>query len=51
MQGAEVVTVDEFKWLGSDIQSKGLCTREVWKTVQAGWSRWRRVSGVICEWF
>lgn len=27
----------------------GVGTNEVKKTAQAGWSEWRRVSGVICK--
>lgn len=33
MQGAKVVKVDEFKYLGSTIQSKRQCTREMKKRV------------------
>ncbi|XP_051780741.1 uncharacterized protein LOC127527129 [Erpetoichthys calabaricus] len=49
MQGIELVKVDEFKYLGSTVQSNGDVGREVKKRVQAGWSEWRRVSGVICD--
>ncbi|KAI5617633.1 hypothetical protein C0J50_22801 [Silurus asotus] len=45
----EVVRVNEFKYLGSTVQSNGECVREVKKRVQAGWSGWRRVTGVICD--
>ena len=31
------------------MQESGGCEREVKKRVQAGWNRWRRVSGVICD--
>ena len=41
--------VKEFKYLGSKVQESGDCEREVKKRVQAGWNRWRRVSGVICD--
>ena len=49
MQGVEVSKVDEFKYLGSTIQSNGECSREVKRRVQAGWNGWRRVTGVICD--
>ena len=49
LQGVEVVKVDGFKYLGSTVQSNGECGREVKKRVQAGWSGWRRVAGVICD--
>ena len=45
MQGEEVAKVEDFKYLGSTVQSNG----EVKKRVQAGWNGWRRMSGVICD--
>ncbi|KAI5628101.1 hypothetical protein C0J50_8339 [Silurus asotus] len=33
----------------STVQSNGECVREVKKRVQAGWSGWRRVTGVVCD--
>ena len=47
MQGEEVAKVEDFKYLGSTVQSNGECGREVKKRVQAGWNGWRRMSGVI----
>ena len=44
-----MLRVKEFKYLGSTVQESGGCEREVKKRVQAGWNRWRRVSGVICN--
>ncbi|KAF7711788.1 hypothetical protein HF521_000799, partial [Silurus meridionalis] len=44
-----VEKVEEFRYLGSTAQSNGECVREVKKRVQAGWSGWRRVTGVICD--
>ena len=49
MQGEEVAKVEDFKYLGSTVQSNGKCGREVKKRVQAGWNGWRRMSGVICD--
>ena len=49
LQGEEVVKVEDFKYLGSTVQSNGECRREVKKRVQAGWNGWRRMSGVICD--
>ena len=49
MQGEEVGKVEDFKYLGSSVQSNGVCGREVKKRVQAGWNGWRRMSGVICD--
>ena len=41
--------MDDFKCLGSTVQSNGECGREVKKRIQAGWNGWRRMSGVICD--
>ena len=41
--------VDDFKYLGSTVQSNGECGSEVKKRVQAGWNGWSRMSGVICN--
>ena len=49
MQGEEVAKVDDFKYLGSTVQSNGERGREVKKREQAGWNGWRRMSGVICD--
>ena len=49
MKGEEVAKVEDFKYMGSTVQSNGECGREVNKRVQAGWNGWRRISGVICD--
>ncbi|KAK3569322.1 hypothetical protein QTP86_026824, partial [Hemibagrus guttatus] len=49
LQGEEVKKVQEFKYLGSTVQSNGECAKEVKKRVQAGWNGWRKVSGVVCD--
>ncbi|XP_051788839.1 uncharacterized protein LOC127529415 [Erpetoichthys calabaricus] len=49
MQGVELAKVNEFKYLGSTVQSNGDCGREKKKRVQAEWNGWRRVTGVICD--
>lgn len=43
MQGAEVVKVDDYTYLGSTVQSNGEGRREVKKRVQVEWSGWRRL--------
>ena len=48
MQGEEVAKVEDFKYLGSIVQS-GECGREMKKRVHAGWNGWSRMSGVICD--
>ncbi|KAK3553592.1 hypothetical protein QTP70_005764 [Hemibagrus guttatus] len=49
LRGEEMKKVQEFKYLGSTVQSNGECEKEVKKRVQAGWNGWRKVSGVLCE--
>ncbi|KAK3533083.1 hypothetical protein QTP70_006785 [Hemibagrus guttatus] len=49
LQGEEVKKVQEFKYLGSTVQSNGECGKEVKKRVQTGWNGWRKVSGVLCD--
>ncbi|KAK3539909.1 hypothetical protein QTP70_019554 [Hemibagrus guttatus] len=49
LQGEDVKKVQEFKYLGSTVQSNGECGKEVKKRVQAGWNGWRKVSGVLCD--
>ena len=42
MQREEVVKVEDFKYLGSTVQSNGECGREVAKRVHAGWNGWKK---------
>ena len=49
MKDTKVPRVKEFKYLGSTVQESVSCEREVRKRVQAGWNRWRKVLGVICD--
>lgn len=50
MNSSEQKYIDEFKCLGSTNQSNQQWKREVKRKVQAVWSRWRWVSGWICDW-
>ena len=49
MEDTKVPRVKEFKYLGSTVQERGSCEREIKKRVQAGWNGWRRVSVVIYD--
>ena len=49
MKGREINKVNEFKYLGSGINSEGGYNTEVKKRIQAGWNGWRKVSGVLCD--
>ena len=39
----------DFKYLGSTIQADRDSTKEDGKRIQAGWSSWRKVTGVLCD--
>ena len=43
LQGGELVKVQEFKYLGTTVQSSRDCRREVKNRGQAGWNSWRKV--------
>ena len=49
LEKEEVKRVDDFKYLGSTVNSSGSCGSEVKRRVQAGWCGWRKVSGVLCD--
>ena len=49
MQGEDLAKVEEFKYLGSTVQSNGEYGREMKYRIQAGWNGWRKVSGVLCD--
>ena len=49
MDDTKVLRVNEFKYFGSTVLENGSCEREVMNRVQAGWSVWRKVSGVTCN--
>ena len=41
--------VNEFRYLGSTLDSAGEMDKEIKHRVQAGWNNWRKVTGVICD--
>ena len=49
MQGHKLSQVEEFKYLGSIVQQSGDADREVTKRIQAGWTGWRKITGVLCD--
>ena len=49
MEDTKVPRVKELKYLGSMVQKSGSCESGVKRRVQAGWNRYRKVSGVICD--
>ena len=49
LQSTDVPETNEFKYLGSTIQSNGESGREIKKRIQAGWHSWRRMSSLLCD--
>ncbi|XP_063875044.1 uncharacterized protein LOC135108200 [Scylla paramamosain] len=49
LQDVQMTKADEFRYLGSTVQSNGDCGREVKKKVQAGWNGWRKTAAVTCD--
>ena len=49
MEGTEINKVNEFKYLGSGVNSEEGCSTEVKKRIQAGWNGWRKVIGALCD--
>ena len=49
IQEEDVPRSKEFKYLGSTIQDDGGSDKEVERRIQAGWSSWHKVTGVLCD--
>ena len=41
--------VTKFRYLGSIVQSDGEINDDIMHRIQAGWLKWRKASGVICD--
>jgi len=39
----------KFKYLGTTIQQEGGCRREVELRISKAWTKWRELSGVLCD--
>ena len=49
LNGEELKNVDNFKYLGSVIDKDGTIDRDVDLRVQAAWSSWRKLTGVLYD--
>ena len=49
LQGKIVKRTEKFKYLGSFVEETSELQVEVNSRIQAGWSNWKRVSGVLCD--
>ncbi|XP_063616952.1 uncharacterized protein LOC134790099 [Cydia splendana] len=43
------VTTDKFKYLGSVLHESGIIDHDIRARISAAWSKWREVTGVICD--
>ncbi|KAM3235512.1 hypothetical protein P3L10_015549 [Capsicum annuum] len=49
LEAQEVCKRDNFKYLGSVIQSNGEIDKDVSHRIGAGWMKWKLASGVLCD--
>ena len=49
LNGEELKNVDHFKYLGSVIDKDGTINKDVDLRVQAAWSSWRKLTGVLYD--
>ncbi|XP_047471559.1 uncharacterized protein LOC125026998 [Penaeus chinensis] len=49
LQDSQLPVTDNFKYLGSTIQSGGGTKVEVTRRIQCGWNNWKKMSGVLCD--
>ena len=49
LQSIQLNKVDHFKYLGVTMSVTGNTEQDIRAKVQAGWSNWRKVSGVLCD--
>ena len=49
MGGVVVPQVEKFKYLGSIIEENGDIEEDVSHRIRAGWQKWRKTSGVLCD--
>ncbi|XP_013134649.1 PREDICTED: uncharacterized protein LOC106100367 [Papilio polytes] len=49
LNGVPLPTCSDFKYLGSLVQSDGGVDRDVKSRINAGWMKWRQVTGVTCD--
>jgi len=49
MGGVVVPQVKKFKYLGSIIEERGNIDENIRHCIRAGWQKWRKTSGVVCD--
>ena len=49
LQEEKVKREKNFKYLGSTVSSDGRCEEELRRRIQAGWTSWKKVSGILCD--
>jgi len=48
-KGNKLRQVETFKYLGAVLSANGGCESDVKNRIKAAWSKWREVSGVVCD--
>jgi len=49
LDGQLLKTCDQFKYLGSVVQSDGSCNADLNNRVSVGWMKWQQNSGIFCD--
>ncbi|KAJ8710865.1 hypothetical protein PYW08_009380 [Mythimna loreyi] len=49
LAGTPIPTCSDFRYLGSLIQGNGEIDRDVTHRINAGWMKWRQVTGTTCD--
>ena len=49
IDGIPLNKVEEFKYLGSILNTKANTERDIAHTINTGWMKWRTLSGVLCD--
>ncbi|XP_047471504.1 uncharacterized protein LOC125026943 [Penaeus chinensis] len=49
MQDQQLPEVNEFRYLGSTVQSDGGAEAEISRRIQSGWNNWEKMTGVMCD--
>ena len=49
IEGAVILGVQRFRYLGSIIQENGEIDEDISHRVKVGWQKWRNASGVLCD--
>ena len=49
LHGEQIKQVEAFRYLGTTINQDGSCKGEVQARIKRAWTKWREVSGIVCD--